>query len=196
MSECRQWRSRIIEEAHGPGPPSWELQEHLRNCLACQECWQDQRVLHLDLKMAMRSLPATRSSPAVRERLLQEFDRRQRAHRVARAGWALAIAAMLLLAAVLARPLWKSGEKSMRAATPRPNSTTAVTATNWESRGFVVIPFMPPLASGELMTVVQTKLPPAALLRMGVPVQGADRSELRAELVVGEDGFPRAVRVY
>ena len=44
--------------------------------------------------------------------------------------------------------------------------------------------------------VVRVSLPPAALASFGVPVSDAGRDEnILADVIVGEDGTPRAVRV-
>ena len=64
-----------------------------------------------------------------------------------------------------------------------------------DDTGFVAIPFAPPLAPGEFVRVVETELQPIALAHMGIYVDAADSSDIHAELLLGEDGFPRAVRV-
>jgi hypothetical protein len=61
--------------------------------------------------------------------------------------------------------------------------------------GFIPVPYVPPLAAGELVSVVHTELYPLELARLGVSVDPSWATELPADLLVGEDGFPRAVRV-
>jgi len=61
--------------------------------------------------------------------------------------------------------------------------------------GFVDVPFAPPLAPGDLVRVVHAELAPVELARMGVLVDDADAGVVPADVVVGEDGFPRAVRL-
>ena len=61
--------------------------------------------------------------------------------------------------------------------------------------GFIAVPFVPPLAEGELVRVVHTELHPATLAGLGVNVDPAWVTAMPADLLLGEDGFPRAVRV-
>jgi hypothetical protein len=51
------------------------------------------------------------------------------------------------------------------------------------------------LATGEFVRVVRTELRPTALARMGVYVDAAETDEIPADVLLGEDGFPRGVRV-
>jgi hypothetical protein len=64
-----------------------------------------------------------------------------------------------------------------------------------DDNGFVAVPYAPPLATGEFVRVVRTELQPIALAHMGIYVDAADSSEIPADVMLGEDGFPRAVRV-
>jgi hypothetical protein len=65
-----------------------------------------------------------------------------------------------------------------------------------EDNDFVAVPYTPPLATGEFVRVVRMELHPIALARMGIYVNAADANDIPAEVVVGEDGLPRAVRVF
>jgi len=60
---------------------------------------------------------------------------------------------------------------------------------------FVAVPYVPPLATGEFVRVVRTELRPTALARLGIYVDTTDADELSADVLLGEDGFPRGVRV-
>ena len=60
---------------------------------------------------------------------------------------------------------------------------------------FVAVPFAPPLAAGEFVTVVRMELRPAALARMGMDVDVTAANDIPADVLVGQDGSPRAVRV-
>jgi hypothetical protein len=61
--------------------------------------------------------------------------------------------------------------------------------------GFITVPYSPPLAPGEMVRVVHTDLYPESLASMGVEVDPAWTGELPADVAVGEDGLPRAVRI-
>jgi hypothetical protein len=62
---------------------------------------------------------------------------------------------------------------------------------------FVAIPYTLPLAAGERAWVVRMQLPEAALISTGFPLAGrvADTGPVEADVVVGEDGRARAIRV-
>ena len=68
-------------------------------------------------------------------------------------------------------------------------------AADPESQGFIAVPYVPPLAAGEMVRVVHTELNPAALASLGVNVDPSWTAQLPADLLLGEDGMPRAVRV-
>ncbi len=64
---------------------------------------------------------------------------------------------------------------------------------------FVAVPYAPPLAAGELVSVVRTELQAPALARMGFDMDAAGLARyagaVPADVVMGDDGLPRAVRV-
>jgi hypothetical protein len=64
-----------------------------------------------------------------------------------------------------------------------------------DSSEFVAVAYAPPLAAGEFVSVLRTELQPTALARMGIYVDAASTNAIPADVLVGEDGFPRAVRV-
>jgi hypothetical protein len=67
--------------------------------------------------------------------------------------------------------------------------------SNPEEEGFIPVPFVPPLATGEMVRVVHEELNPAALASLGVSVDPSWTTQLPADVLQGEDGMPRAVRV-
>ena len=61
---------------------------------------------------------------------------------------------------------------------------------------FVPIPYLAPPAPYERIEVVRMQLPVAALIAAGVPVRTADPgARVEADVVVGQDGRARAVRL-
>jgi hypothetical protein len=60
---------------------------------------------------------------------------------------------------------------------------------------FVPVPYAPPLAQGEFVEVVRMDLSPAALAGMGFITQAGYTGDVTTDLVIGQDGLPRAVRV-
>jgi len=61
---------------------------------------------------------------------------------------------------------------------------------------FITIPYAEPLAPYERAELQRVKLTRGTLLAMGLPTDVPDADEpMNAELMVGEDGIPRAVRI-
>ena len=61
---------------------------------------------------------------------------------------------------------------------------------------FVPVPFSGGLASGDPALIIRVQVPRSALAELGYPVDESQGSGLvQADLVVGEDGWPRAVRI-
>jgi len=148
-----------------------------------------------------RAVLAGREPGARRERILLEFER-ARLHAVRPwVRWALGMAAVVLLAVALGQ-VWRNAQQP---AGPAKNlaakelmnaaADAAVVSEIVSDNDFVEVPYAPPLAAGELVRVVRTELRPAALARMGVYIDTAVADEIPADVLLGEDGFPRGVRV-
>ncbi|MDP9171165.1 MAG: hypothetical protein M3N54_11150 [Acidobacteriota bacterium] len=61
---------------------------------------------------------------------------------------------------------------------------------------FVQIPFTMPLAPSERASVLRMEMPVSALIATGVPLFAADAgARAQADVLVGEDGLARAIRV-
>ncbi len=189
--DCRKWVFEIVECAREGSTPGLGLREHLDVCPACAERWEDQDRLSEALRAA-KLIAVQRCPTPRRAEILREFDRMHPrvAHRWPQ--WAMAAAAMLVLTLGLGRVLWNGSH----AGTPPAQNTAAVESSNEEdSNGFVAVPYAPPLAVGEMVSVVRTELEPTALARLGIMVDASDGNEIPAEVEVGEDGLPRAVRL-
>jgi hypothetical protein len=144
---------------------------------------------------------------------MREFARQHRAPKWTKPTWqwSLAAAAALLLAIGVGREL---GLRT-RHAPVRPAAAahgihgaargadlyeaaayeTSSDASSLSSDEFIAVPYAAPLATGEIVRVVRTDLYPEALASMGIDVNPAWSGNMSAEVVVGEDGFPRAVRL-
>jgi hypothetical protein len=184
--DCRRWIAEIVECARIGSRPSSHVQAHLAGCPACTERLEDERRLTLEMCLSREVAGVRRVSAARRARIMREF---QTMHRPSVRPWlkvVLAAAALLLLVIGLLH-------------TPGSQKGVSEVAGDLESltadSDFVAIPYAPPLASGEFVSVVRTELQPTALARMGVYVDAGYASSIPADVVVGEDGLPRAVRV-
>jgi hypothetical protein len=98
---------------------------------------------------------------------------------------ALAAAAVLLIAAVLPTvPVGHRGPPSSTTRDVQPGLTE-----------FVVVPgaeHLPPIESG---TLLRTDLPVSMLPSLGLTPPSAGRATVKADLVIGQDGLTRAVRL-
>jgi hypothetical protein len=178
-----------MDNARAGTPPSPGLLEHMSSCPSCGAHWRDQRVLTRELQILSDRVATRRPPQAVREALLQDFDRRQRVKRWNWLRWVPIPAAALLAVIALV-------EAPNRVVKPvQPAVAVAAVPTDASDEGFVEVPYAPPLAPGEFVSVVRQELEPAALVRMGLPTNGLGDAPVMADVVMGEDGFPRAVRV-
>lgn len=144
-----------------------------------------ERELAWQMRRIRLASAARRSSAASRQSLLDKFDAQYPA--AARRRWyvPVGIAAALVLSLALLRVPHNA---------PVPVPVEAVEDAE-NSDGFIAVPYVPPLAQGELVHVVHTELHPAMLMGLGVNVDPAWETVMPADLLVGEDGFPRAVRI-
>jgi len=211
---CRACIAELVECARAGLPPGPQLQGHLRACPPCRERWEGERALSVQFQKMRANALARQQPDSQRERIMREFERvRPSAFRPA-LRWALGMAAILLLAVALGQ-VWRSGLRSTGAKNPISGGSqesanlaaevAAVSASgNMAASGpdelisnedFAEVPYAPPLATGEFVRVVRTELRPTALARMGVYVDAAETDEIPADVLLGEDGFPRGVRV-
>jgi hypothetical protein len=219
---CRKRMIELVESARTGLPPGAELQGHLRECTRCKERWDEEQSLNTQFQFMRYAAAARPKSETRRHEIMREFAlEHQRAPRLS-LRWAFSIAAILLLAVALGQ-VWRNshrptGSANTQALSVAQNSGAsspensavpaqqAILAQNEfseaadfeklpEDSDFVAVPFAPPLATGEFVRVVRTELRPIALARMGFYVSAAAASEITADVVFGEDGFPRAVRV-
>lgn len=192
---CREWIAGLVDRARAGDAPGADLERHLAACAACKQRWESE----LELSAAMTKLRAgaarERSRAESRNELLREFAARQRTRRAQVVKWAL-VAAMLVMAVLLGE-LWRSAVVSHSPGdSEQAMNDAAMEALGIQAgSGFVAVPYAPPLAEGEFVRVVRTQLQPAALARMGILVEGGYGDAVTADLVVGQDDLPRAVRL-
>ena len=199
--ECRRWVSEIVEDACRTAEPNSELRRHLSACAACTARWEQQRSLTLAFEQARQAARDRIPASGRREQLMQQFAAGHRPKYSLARTWLAAAAALLLAVAlgyaVLDRGGAPAGKRPSLAANVVPPvvEETAAEPASSDDDGFVPVPDAPPLASGEFVSVVRTELQAAALARMGIYVDASYGLEVPAEVEVGEDGLPRAVRV-
>jgi hypothetical protein len=187
-------------------------------CNLCAERWEAERQLTDQFRTVRLRAAALMALDTERDGLMREFARLdlagQRRRRAARS-WALVLgAAAALLASVFVGHI--AGTRMRQTAPPaiRANGIrnaqpvlyeagffetgffeTSGDASGLSSDDFIAVPYTPPLAPGELVRVVHADLYPEALASMGFDIDPTSASDIPADVVVGEDGIPRAVRI-
>lgn len=191
--ECRVWIAEIVERARTAPEPGAELQQHLKSCPRCREQWEAQRRLTSHFDAARLRASAIPVSPR-REQIVREFERMHRSPIHGPLVWVLAAAALVILSiGVLSR--WSSGGHPANATVAVHQDGVAMEELADDNDEFVPVPYALPLARGEFVSVERTSLQPTALARMGFPIDPAWGSEVPADVLVGQDGLPRAVRL-
>jgi len=189
--DCREWISAVVDNARAGRAPGIGLREHLDECARCSERWREERILTREMQILADRMAGHQSPGHVREFVEREFERHRRVVRTRRAALVFGIAAAVVMAFALGLAWWKG-------ASPAAAPQSVVQAINPDfgvDAGFVAVPGALPLADGEFVRVERTELDAAALARMGVPLGDSDGDTVIADLVLGEDGLPRAVRV-
>ncbi len=188
---CKECIGEIVEAARSGVLPSQALSQHLAHCSLCAERWEAELELDRGIRQARVSVGQLRSSESARQRLMAEFGER-RGSVLLRRGLVWATAALAAFSVVA---VWM-GKRAAHAPVAQPVEVAQVFAEDlMADNEFVPVPYAPPLAPGEYVEVVQAELTPAALARMGFVIQMAGAGEVTTDLMVGEDGLPRAIRV-
>lgn len=188
--ECREWAEELIECARRGGGPSESLVAHLAVCPHCRERWNAERVLSLAVGRLRLALVVERSPESRRGELMEAFSVAMRPRRRLRWAWSAAAAAVVFAAAWF--PAHHAAAPDRRA---NEEVVTAGSVDTDEESGFIPVPYSPPPAVGESIAIVQRELDGAELARMGINLPFADGDNFDAEIVLGEDGVPRAVRL-
>ena len=188
---CREWVAAVVEFARTGSEEVAGVREHLQDCSNCRARWEDERRVTSDLRVLRDAAHLRKPSEARHNQILREFDLVRRRSARPSLKWALAAAAVVLLAiGVVELPRLHRTPLVAQLNVGQENSEPDSDASD-----FVDVPYAPPLAAGEFVSVVRTQLQPAALARMGIAVDLGYPNDIAADVMVGEDGLPRAVRL-
>jgi hypothetical protein len=195
---CNERIEELVECARHQAEPDGDLRAHLRICVDCSERWDREQQLTSQFQ-AMRMRAALRAPSTGRESLMREFARMHRRPALQSWVWGLSAAAALLLALLFGHEAGKRSGDAVSADVRIHQEPVlyeaSPDASALSSDDFIAVPYTPPLAPGEMVRVVHADLYPEALASMGVEVDPAWSGDLPADIVVGEDGLPRAVRI-
>jgi hypothetical protein len=179
----------IVDFARGvPLPESTTslVESHLEACRTCAARLQRERELTLGLK-AVAGL-TSKATPAVdmEQRLLDAYAvmhaQASRTRTYSRV-WRAAAAVLLVAAGFSTWSVWD---------VPRAGPANAGRSPFDEFMPLPIASALPALESG---VIVRIELPVAALPRYGVAIPDTPKREVQADLLVGQDGQPRAIRL-
>jgi hypothetical protein len=122
------------------------------------------------------------ASPETQERLLEIF--RVRARRKHAWKYCAAAAASLLIGSV-SYLLWQGHERTV---------AESAASSYVGAPGFLALPYAQSDVPLEHAVVIRVTVPPAEASAWGVPVDLGRRTNVRADLLIGQDGMARAVR--
>jgi hypothetical protein len=209
MRYCSEKTAELVECARRDAEPRPDLRKHLEICAGCSERWEAERQLSAEFRVIRLQAGRRQSAGTRRDALMQKFARRNQRRMPVRAwAWTLSAAAALILAAFVGRELGvrtrhqptPAGIRTNGIRTPEPVLYEAsADASALSSDEFIAVPFTPPLAPGEMVRVVHADLYPEAIASLGLDVAGVWRDQewetgVPADVVMGGDGIPRAVR--
>ena len=194
---CQTLRDVIVDLARGEpvGQGSTAAVEaHVEYCASCAALLARERELSAGLR-ALALGTAAQVSPDVEARLRAAFAdqhvARSFASRVARSGW-LRAAAIVVVAA--GAGIWWRSSGPAKDVDPHAGRETSPAVIFAE--GFVPLPIalgLPDFESGE---IIRVEIPVASLPSYGIEIApDARRTPVQADLLVGQDGQPRAIRL-
>ncbi|HXJ39646.1 MAG TPA: hypothetical protein VNH18_10230 [Bryobacteraceae bacterium] len=187
--DCSAITETLVECAREAREPQPEIRAHLLVCATCTDRWEGEFLLSSQFQALRAQAGGRRSAYIRRTEVLQRFDALH-PKRTVRPWWGLAAAAALLMTVGIGVAV----RHTSRASAPLAEEVSEAQNEAQEA-GFIAVPFVPPLAPGELVRVVHTELQPAELASLGVNVDPTLSADLPADVLVGADGFPRAVRI-
>jgi len=192
--DCQEWLEQIVESARRGVEAPERLESHLRACQSCRARWISERNLGAAMARLREALARERSPESRRKQLMTEFARSVRSRPDRPAWWAWSPAAAVVAVALLllfAGARQRHGTAVPASAEPSLAGYLAVD----EADGFLAVPYTQPLAPGELVRIVSREVNGTELAHMGFDVPAAYGGFVNAEVVLGEDGIPRAVRL-
>ena len=220
---CREFERPLMDRARNrpmDAAVRMALTAHLEICASCSGAIERQIRLSEAMEALAERTADVSAPPSVERAILLELNA---VHGHGRRRWIYAGVGAALAASV-AMVLWLGSARApkkiearvtpapavtvMQAALTAPVETAPVAAAVKRApkrrvkpalkpeAPFVAIPYTPPLDPRERVDVVRMDMPVAALIAAGLPVGAADpASDVRTDVLVGQDGRARAVRL-
>jgi hypothetical protein len=179
----------LVDFARGvPLPESTAalVASHLEGCGTCAARLQRERELSAGLTAVAALTSAARPAPEMEQRLLDAYAvmhaQASRTRTYSRV-WRAAAAVLLIAAGLSTWSVW-----DVQRAGP-------ANAARGPFDEFMPLPIASALPALESGVILRIELPVAALPRYGVAIPDTPRREVQADLLVGQDGQPRAIRL-
>ena len=209
---CQDSKEPVVERARGsaagPGTAA-AVDSHLEHCAQCAALFERERALSQELRALADSARGEEGSATLADRVMAGFAARHAAPPVARGpgmltggrGWLAAAAAILVVGGAAA---WgvvsQPGERTfpVPGGSHRvvPGGTNAAGGELDPMEGFIVLPAAVGLPAFESGQIVRIDVPVASLPAYGVPlIPDAATREIEADVLIGQDGQPRAIRL-
>jgi len=193
---CRTIVPSLVDLARGVvlDPRSQaDVDRHVRECRVCAARLEDERAVSAALRRLAQHAEEPMADPDAERTLLSAFDAAWAAPRLqARPGrWRLLAAAALLALAALT---WDAAHRFVTSRTSTPVAPASGLAV-LPATEFVPWPgaaSLPTFESGQLMRM---DLPASVALSLGLEPPESQTGVVRADILVGQDGFARAVRL-
>jgi hypothetical protein len=202
---CQTLRDAIPDIARGapvgPGTTA-AVETHVQYCAACAAYLTREQELSAGLR-ALAAGTTDDASPEIEARLQAAFAQRHAgravAGRVVRSRWLQAAAVVVAAAGAFvwwrATPV-KNDPPNVSAAVPSAQPTQAPQPAVSFAEGFVPLPVAAGLPDFESGSIVRVEIPVASLPTYGIEiVPEARRTPVQADLLVGQDGQARAIRL-
>ena len=187
--KCDMVLDVIVDYARGvPLPESTArlVESHVEGCRTCTARLQRERELSSGLKAVAGLTAAARPTAEMERRLLDAYAvmhaQASRTRTYSRV-WRAAAAVLLIAAGLSTWSVWD---------VPRTGPPDVARGLFDEFMPLPIASALPALESG---VIVRIELSVAALPRYGVAIPDTPRREVQADLLVGQDGQPRAIRL-
>jgi|SRR5579875_350687 len=187
---------------------------HSQTCRPCAERLREAELLADALKITTEDAAQSGTLPKVEAALMNAFREhrrsleqariRQRRLRLSGAEWMAVAAATITLAFAgwrLLRPhthgaqITQMDGSALHTNTAAPRRAVPVDTTRPDA-DFVPLPYGESFPDSDSAVVVRVSMTRSALASLGYPIAAGREDEVvRADLIVGEDGWPRAVRI-
>ena len=173
------------------------VREHTRACAACDSRWNELQRLSQEVAILQRPDVAFRPEQAAVASLLSRIDHGQptkrfwTSHSFAIANTLVAVAVAITCVALL--PSWQAAKRPVSHPAPVYDLEQSIPT------GFVSLPYADPALPLDDATVLPVELSAEDLVLMGIvdneAANGVPREGVQAEILIGMDGWPRAIRI-